>query len=195
MQDSNQGNYKQKLTNFYAQKKRMPTYAEMMHIFGFQSKNAVSKVVDKLIDIGLVAKDHLGRLVPTKLFGDLPLLGTVKAGFPAYAEEVTDTININDFLIKENGQTYMLEVDGESMIDAHIAPGDMILVERTNTAKDGQIVIAEVDGEFTLKYFKKTGEGSNAKIWLEPANKNFKAIYPQNSLNICAVLRAVIRKY
>ena len=154
MQDSNQGNYKQKLTNFYAQKKRMPTYAEMMHIFGFQSKNAVSKVVDKLIDIGLVAKDHLGRLVPTKLFGDLPLLGTVKAGFPAYAEEVTDTININDFLIKENGQTYMLEVDGESMIDAHIAPGDMILVERTNTAKDGQIVIAEVDGEFTLKYFK-----------------------------------------
>lgn len=177
----------------------MPTYAEMMHIFGFHSKNAVSKVVDKLIDAGIVAKDHLGRLLPTKAFGELPLLGSVKAGFPSYAEEVTDTINIGDFLIKESGQTYMLTVDGRSMIDAHIDDGDMILVEKTNVARDGQIVIAEIDGEFTLKYFRKEGGDKsllkNAKIWLEPANKDFKPMHPKNSLVVCAVLKAVIRKY
>lgn len=188
-------NYKSKLTDFYTREKRMPTYAEMMHIFGFQSKNAVSKVVDKLIDAGIVCKDHLGRIVPTKIFDELPMLGSVKAGFPADATEILDTVNINDLFVKKAGQTYMLTVDGDSMIDEHIADGDMILVERSNTAKDGQIVVAEVDGEFTLKYFRKTNNGGVDKIWLEPANKNFKPIYPQNSLTICAVLKAVIRKY
>ena len=85
----------------------------------------------------------------------------------------------------------MLEVDGDSMIDAHIEKGDMVLVERATVAKDGQIVIAEVDGEFTMKYFRKKGD----KAWLEPANKNYQSIYPEHSLNINAVLKAVIRKY
>ena len=77
------------------------------------------------------------------------------------------------------------------MIEAHIEKRDMVLVEKTNQAKDGDIVIAEVDGEFTMKYFRKNG----AKVWLEPANKNYKPIYPEHSLNINAVLKAVIRKY
>mgnify|MGYP001792707918 FL=1 len=77
------------------------------------------------------------------------------------------------------------------MIDAHIEPGDMVLVEKTNQAKDMQIVIAEVDGEFTMKYFRKKGD----KVWLEPANKNYKPIYPEHSLNINAVVKAVIRQY
>ena len=77
------------------------------------------------------------------------------------------------------------------MIDAHIEKGDMVLVERANQAKDGKIVIAEVDGEFTMKYFRKDGD----KVLLEPANKNYKPIYPVHSLNINAVLKAVIRKY
>ena len=66
-----------------------------------------------------------------------------------------------------------------------------MLVEKTNQAKDWQIVVAEVDGEFTMKYFRKDG----TKIWLEPANKNYKPIYPAHSLNINAVVKAVIRKY
>ena len=170
----------------------MPTYSEMLKIFGFKSKNAVFKVVEKLIDAGLVARDHLGRLVPSKSFGEVSMLGLVTAGLPASVEEeMTDTVNLDDFLIEKKAFTYMLEVDGDSMIDAHIEKGDMVLVEKTNQAKDGQIVIAEVDGEFTMKYFRKQG----AKVWLEPANKNYKPIYPERSLNINAVLKAVIRKY
>ena len=93
----------------------------------------------------------------------------------------------------------MLEVDGDSMIDAHIEKGDMVLVEKTNQAKDGQIVIAEVDGEFTMKYFRRsttlTAGKVGEKVWLEPANKNYRPIYPKHSFNINAVLKAVIRKY
>lgn len=174
----------------------MPSYSEMLKLFGFKSKNAVFRVVEKLMDTGLVAKDHLGRLIPSETFaeniGSVPMLGFVTAGFPATVEEeLTDTVNLDDLLIKNKPLTYMLEVDGDSMIDAHIECGDMVLVEKTNQAKDGQIVIAEVDGEFTMKYFRRIG----TKVWLEPANKNYKPIYPVHSLNINAVLKAVIRKY
>jgi len=185
-----------KLESFYSQNKRMPTYTEMMKLFGFKSKNAVFRVVEKLIDAGLVAKDHLGRLLPSESFTEnifnIPLLGFVTAGFPATVEEeLADTVNLDDMLIKNKPLTYMLEVDGDSMIETHIEKGDMVLVEKCNNAKDGDIVIAEVDGEFTMKYFRKDGN----KVWLEPANKNYKPIYPVHSLNINAVVKAVIRKY
>ena len=174
----------------------MPTYTEMMKLFGFKSKNAVFRVVEKLLDAGLVAKDHLGRLIPTKSFAEnihsIQMAGFVTAGLPATVEEeLADTVNLDELLVQNKALTYMLEVDGDSMIDAHIEPGDMVIVERANIAKDGQIVIAEVDGEFTMKYFKKEGN----KVWLEPANKNYKPIYPEHSLNINAVVKAVIRKY
>lgn len=183
--------YQEKLEIFYENNKRMPTYSEMLGLFDFKSKNAVFRIVEKLIEGGLVAKDHLGRLIPSETFGEIPKLGLVKAGFPSEVEELQDTVNLDDFLIGNKSLTYMLEVDGDSMIDAHIEKGDTILVEKTNQAKDGDIVIAEIDGEFTLKYFRC----AQAKVWLEPANKNFKSIYPTQSLNVIAKLKAVIRKY
>ncbi len=184
--------YKTKLQSFYNREKRMPTYTEMMHLFGFKSKNAVARLVDKFIDAGIVAKDHLGRLIANDSFDNIPLLGLVKAGFPSdVAEESRDTVNLDEYLITKKDNTYMLEVDGNSMIDAHIADGDMVLVEKTDKAKDGEIVIADVDGEFTMKYFRKSGD----KVWLEPANKDFKNIYPTTYMTITAVVKAVIRKY
>jgi repressor LexA len=184
--------YQTKLETFYTGNKRMPTYSEMLKLFGFKSKNAVFRVVEKLMEAGLVAKDHLGRLIPAKAFSEVPMCGLVTAGLPATVEEeLADTVNLEDMLIKNKPLTYMLEVDGDSMIDAHIERGDMVLVEKATTAKDMQIVIAEVDGEFTMKYFREKGN----KKWLEPANKNYKPIYPEHSLNINAVVKAVIRKY
>ncbi len=183
--------YKQKLLSFYQSRKRMPTYAEMMVLFDFKSKNAVAKIVTKMIAAGIVTKDKLGKLIPSALFDSTPLLGSVKAGFPATVEEISDSLNIADYLIKKKDQTFMLEVDGNSMIDAHIADGDMVIAERTNTAKNGDIVIAQIDGEFTMKYFKQAG----GKSWLEPANKLFKPMHPKQSLIIVAVITGVIRKY
>ncbi|MDQ5958035.1 MAG: Repressor LexA [Patescibacteria group bacterium] len=187
-----QNNHKQKLVSFYARHKRMPTYTEMMKLFSYRSKNAVFKLVAKLEEAGIVAKDHLGRLIPTASFGEIPLLGLVKAGFPSMVEEEqTDTMSLDDFLIQKKESTYILEVDGDSMIDAHIKPGDLVIAERTEQAKDGQIVIAEVDGEFTMKYFRQKGN----KTWLEPANKKYKPIYPENDLKVTAIVKGVIRKY
>lgn len=173
----------------------MPSYSEMMELFGFKSKNAVYRLVQKFIDAGIVVKDKMGHLIPTNIFTEVPMLGSVKAGFPSATEElVEETINLNDFLIQKRDKTYMIEVDGDSMIDAHIADGDMVIAERATFAKDGQIVIANVDGEFTMKYFRQDNKNPH-KVWLEPANKNFENIYPENGMEIVAIIRGVVRKY
>lgn len=183
---------KQKMLEFYRSHKRMPSFAEVASLFDYKSKNAASKLIEKFIENSFITKDKQGKLIPGALFYDTPFLGTIKAGFPSPAEEeLQDTLSLNDYLIENKEATYLLEVDGDSMIDAHIAEGDMVIAERATDAKDGQIVIAEVDGEFTMKYLRKSG----GKVWLEPANKNYKPIYPDNDLKITAIVKGIIRKY
>lgn len=123
---------------------------------------------------------------------EITLRGTILAGFPTAAEEeLLDTMSLDEYLIKNKEATFMLRVKGDSMIDAGILEGDMVLVERGKQPKPGQIVIASVDGEFTMKYYRKRGD----KMYLEAANKKYKPIVPENELKIEAVVQAVIRKY
>jgi len=199
--------YKNKILNFYRDNKRMPAYQEIMSLVGFKSKNAVYKLINKLVADEVLDKDSRGRLIPNQLIGEVPVLGLVEAGFPTMAEEhVLDTMNIDQYLIDEKSKdkTYMLEVKGDSMIEAGINEGDLVIAERVGSfgsssgdssgsrePKDGDIVIAEVDGGWTMKYLRKKGN----KVYLEPANKKYKPIYPEISLNIAAVVRGVIRKY
>lgn len=184
---------KNKIISFYKKNKRMPGYKEIMDLLGFKSKNSVHKLITWLVDEGVVSKDAQGRIVPIKLEADLPFVGLVEAGLPDMAalEQDLDTISIEDFLVEDKDKTYVLEVKGDSMIDAHIEEGDLVLVERKGEPRDGDIVIAEVDGGWTMKYFRKKG----GVIFLEPANKKYKPIYPTSSLNVAAIVKAVIRKY
>src|SRR5512139_962774 len=187
-----QKDHEKKLHRFYQKNKRMPSFREISRITGLKSTNAVSKLVDRLSARGIVQKDAAGKLIPKKLWGATKILGTVAAGFPSPAEEeLVDTITIDEFLIANKEATYMLKVSGDSMIDAGIRPGDMVLVERNCNPKEGDIVIAEVDNEWTMKYLKK----QNGKMVLEPANKKYKTIIPGEELKIAAVVIAVIRKY
>jgi repressor LexA len=184
--------YKQKIIGFYKRTKRMPSYAEIMTLVGFKSKNAVYKLVNKLIGEGVLDKDSSGRLIPNKLVGEVPMLGLVEAGFPTAAEEtVLDTISIDEYLINDKDKTYLLEVKGDSMIEAGIQEGDLVVAERKSDPRIGDIVIAEVDGGWTMKYFRKKG----TQVYLEPANKNYKPIYPEYDIKIAAVVTGVIRKY
>ena len=170
----------------------MPSYSEIMKLLGFKSKNAVYKLVNKLVEQGIVTKDSSGRISPARMIGELPLLGLVEAGIPTTAEEQSlDTISLDEYLISDKESSYMLEVKGDSMIDAGIQEGDLVIALRATVAKDGDIVIAEVDGGWTMKYYRKKGD----KVWLEPANKDFKNIYPEYDLKIGAVVKGVVRKY
>jgi len=184
--------HQEKIFKFYNQHKRMPSYAEIMDLVGFKSKNAVSKLVHKLIDAGILEKDAQGKIIPTVAMGEIPMLGLVEAGIPSTADSQTlDTLSIEEYLIPKKEKTFILEVKGDSMIEAHIDEGDLVIAERSQTAKNGDIVVAEVDGGWTLKYFKTDGK----KVWLEPANKNLKPIYPEYELRVAAIVKGVIRKY
>ncbi len=186
--------YKQKILDFYRENKIMPSYSEMMKLLGFKSKNAVAKVIDKLIDEGTLEKDSRGRLIVNASATGFKMLGYVEAGFPTPAEEaLAESMNLDNYLIRNPEATFMLTVNGESMIEAGIHQGDLVLVERRTDAKDGDIVVAFIDGGYTVKYLRKR----NGKIWLDPANADFEPIVPNENdeLKIMAVVKAVIRKY
>ena len=184
--------YKKKIRGFYKKNRRMPSYSEIMDLLGFRSKNSVYKLVNKLVDDGFVAKDGSNKLIPKNIYGNIKVLGTVEAGFPSPAEEeLSDTMTLDDYLIDNKESTFMLRVSGDSMKDAGIIQGDMVLVERNTNPHNGDIVIAEVDHNWTVKYFRKKG----SKIYLEAANTNYKTIHPEEELQIAAVVKAVIRKY
>ncbi len=184
--------YKKQLNSFYKKYKRMPGYSEMCELFGFASKNAVAKVVNKLIDAGIVEKDDKGKLIPVALTDEIPLLGYVEAGFPSPAEEMSlDKITMEDLLLGKKENMYLLRVKGLSMIDAGIYDGDLLLVEKNENAKIGDIVVANIDNDWTVKYLRE----KNGKKYLEAANEDYPDIFPEQSLEIGGIVRSVIRTF
>lgn len=163
-----------------------------MELCSFKSKHAVTKLVHRLAAEGFLRQDAKGFLLPGTIYGNVKVLGFVAAGWPSPAEEeLLDTMTIDEFLIENRDATYMLKVEGDSMKDAGIVSGDIVLVERTTNHKAGDIVVAEVDEEWTVKFLRKNRTG----FYLEAANKDYSPIYPTSHLNIAAVVKAVIRKY
>lgn len=122
----------------------------------------------------------------------VPLLGRIAAGLPVEAVEQRETLNFADF--GNDGNTFALEVRGDSMIEDHICDGDLILLERVKEAHDGDIVVALVSGsETTLKRFYRESADT---VRLQPANSALKPIFaPAQNVEIQGRLLAVLRKY
>lgn len=181
-----------RVRKYYAENKVMPTYDEICMLFGFKSKNAAFKLVNKLVDKGFVEKMDKGRLKPGANFLGLPIYSSVSAG-PATTEEeiLLDHVDLNDYLIPKPESTVLINVRGDSMIDAGIQEGDKVIVDRKAAPQLGNIVVAVVDGEYTVKYFDKTKEG---KIVLQPGNPKYQPIIPQNEMAIFGKVVGVVRK-
>jgi len=178
---------------FNQQEGRAPSYSEMAKLFGYASKAAVYAPVQKLIKLGYLQRSANGRIAFTsKITSQISILGTVQAGFPSPAEEeLLDTMSLDEFLVVRPEATYLLTVSGDSMIEAGIHPGDLVLVEKGGVPKQQDIIIAQVDGEWTMKYFGKDKTG----VYLDPANPEYSRIRPRSSLTVGGIVRAVIRKY
>lgn len=182
----------EKLQTFYSFHKRLPSYRELADLFDYQSKSGAYKLADKLEAEGYVRKDENGKLIPTERLTALKVFGDVTAGFPSPAEEeLVDTLSLDEFLVDNREATYVLRVDGPSMQEAGIKNGDLVLVERTDTANTGEIVVAEIDNEFTMKYLRK----EDGQYYLEAAHPDYDDIYPEGELKIGGVVKGVVRKY
>lgn len=171
-----------------------PTVREIGEKFEISSPNGVMCHLRALEKKGLIKRSpnksraiELTREAIDEGRG-LPLCGTVAAGLTNLAFEQTDRIDFADFFTKKS--LFVLEVRGDSMIDAQIADGDYVVIKRQKTASPGQIVVAQTDeGEATLKYWYPEGN----RIRLQPANASMAPIYV-NDAQVVGVLTGVVRR-
>lgn len=181
-----------KLRLFHYKHRRMPSYQEMCKLFGFASKKASFDLAKKLIEFGVLHKDRKGKLRLSQNLLPIPVLGKIKAGFPTDAEEqVIDEVTFDEYLVDRPEESYLLRVSGDSMKDAGIQEGDVIVVDKRTKPKVGDIVVASVDNEFTLKYL----QNENGKVCLVAANSKYPKIYPKENLTIEGVVVSSMRKY
>jgi repressor LexA len=182
--------YLLELKRFYGKFKRLPSYSEMLGLFGLSSKNAVHKIVHKWIEEGLLNKIN-SKLAPAPKFFSLPLLGLIKAGQPILADEDKSYLTIDEYLIDDPSSSFLLKVRGDSMVNAGIFEDDLVIIDMKRSAASGDIVLAEIDREWTLKYLKK----SKGETFLEAANDNYPPLHPKKELKVHGVVKGVIRKF
>ena len=177
-----------------------PTIEEIGDHFGLSSLATVHKHLTNLQEKGLIKRawnrSRALELVPTRVevkAVELPLLGRVAAGTPIEAVQSTETIFVPEDMVGRKS-TYVLQVKGDSMIEEQIRDGDYVIVEDRTTARDGEMVIALLEGEnVTLKKLFREGEG---KVRLQPANSRMKPIYvDQDDVRVQGVVIGVLRKY
>ena len=145
-----------RLRDYYADHRHIPSFQRVAELMGFASKAASAKLLDRLADAGFVERTpDDDAWIPTKTFFARPLAETaVRAGAPDMIEAgAGEPFLVDEFLVRTPSKTVMVPVRGDSMIDAGIQPGDMVLVERGASPRSNDIVIAQVDGEWTMKYF------------------------------------------
>lgn len=181
------------LQDYYADWKSIPSYASLCEVFGIASKSWVKAILDRLGKAGFIERTPDGMWIPTSQFFARPLAeSSVQAGMPM---SVTATQGkyfvIDELLIETPSLTTIIPVKGDSMIDAGIHDGDLAVVEKRLSANVGDIVVAIVDNEFTLKTLAKEG----SKFILCPANPAYPVIRPKDTLEIFGVLVGLIRKY
>ena len=181
-----------KITAFFLDRGRMPTYSEIAEIIGVRSKSVVHFWVAKLLSAGILQKDAKGFLFLTRNPRALKLAGEVCAGFPSPAEEeLRDIISFDEYLIRNPETSFLLSVTGDSMTDAGIRDKDLVIVEKNKEPQNGDIILADVDGNWTMKYFRRRGK----MVTLEAANSKYPPIIPRTDLRIAGVITAVVRKY
>lgn len=158
-----------------------PSYRQIMHGIGMSSLNLVQRYVIALERQGKIKRTNLGNIdIPDSLnIGETtpaPLIGKIACGQPNFAIEDIEGSFALPRAIFGNGKLFMLHASGESMIEAGIANGDLLVLRKANTADDGDIVVAMIDGDTTLKRLFHRGN----KIVLHPENKEMRDIIVAN---------------
>jgi len=189
---SNDRSYLALLQDYYAQHRALPSYASIGQLLGLKSKSSVAAMVARLKLAGYLDSTPDKRLAPTSRFFARPLAeAPVQAGMPNAVEDAHgDALTIDDYLIERPSQTVLIRVKGDSMMDAGILEGDLVVVEKTPSAKRGDVVVAIVDGQFTLKRL----DLERGQFVLKPENKAYPVIRPEGALEIFGVMVGLVRK-
>lgn len=186
------------LRNFIAEAGHAPSLKKIAEYIGVKSLSTAHFHLERLADKGFINRGDDGSIELVEIakaeFGPtaVPLVGVIAAGMPIEAIENSTMIEIPHDMIDGRGEVYCLEVSGNSMIDAHICDGDIVVIKKQPQADDGQIVVAMLpDGSATLKTFRRM---KNGKVLLVPANSAMTPIM-LDEVEIQGRLVGVMRRY
>lgn len=191
------------ITEFQSKRGYSPSLADLAVAFGVRSKNSIAKVVNTLVNARHLEKDPKGRIKiiatqPEHEEGGsfmpfmFPLFGPIAAGFAAPVEEqAEEQISLENYLVRDRASTFLLRVKGDSMINAGIQEGDLVIVDRSKQPRVEDIVVGILDGEYTLKRLKK----DKGKYYLQAENPEYPDLHAMDELKTAGVVISVIRKY
>ena len=184
--------YLTRLQDYYARYRCIPAYERLCSLWGMASRSAVGKVLERFRRQELVERTPDGDWIPSRNFFErFMAVQSVQAGTPAMDLQagLTPTL-LDDLLIDVPSNTILLTVRGDSMSGVNIFEGDVVIVERQDHAGPGEIVVALVDQELTVKTLAKDGDG-----WLlHPENPAFADIRPQGELKLVGVVTGLARR-
>lgn len=189
MLSEKQKNFFERLKEKYG-KEPLPSFDVIAKDFGFRHKNSVWQYFNKLKEVDFIRESNKRFFINPEIFGAVLFTSSVRAGFANATEDyVEKRVSLDENFKINSPETFLFKVAGDSMVDLGIFEGDTVIVEKTNSAKDGDVVLAFVDGGYTLKTYRK----KNSKVWLQPANKSYQDIVPKETLVIFGVARGLAR--
>ena len=181
------------LREYYAEHRVMPSYATLSELAGIRAKSWTHALVAQLREAGFVDITPDKRLKPGPRFFERAIVESVRAGVPEQAPDSTsESLTIDSYLIEHPSRTSLVRVKGDSMIGAGILDGDLAVVEWRTNARPGEIVVALIDGELTMKYLAR----DRGVFYLKPANDAYAEIRAEGDrrLEISGVMVGLIRK-
>lgn len=183
--------YLDSLRTYWKRHQAFPSMAKLCEVVGLASTSSVFALVGRLTEAGYLERTE-GRIAPSRKFFARPLVSTVRAGLPQPdSQETVELLTIDDYLIDDPNRTVLCRVRGDSMKDAGLIEGDIVTVEKNSVTKPGDIVVAIVDGEYTIKTLRFD---KHDRYYLEPANLAYDIILPAGSLEIFGVVTGSFRR-
>ena len=172
-------------------KDALPSFDIIAKEFGFKHKNSVWQYFNKFRDEGLIEEKNGHFYITKDEFGAVLFTSSVRAGFATVAEDMIEKrVSLDEEFSINSPSTFLFTVQGDSMVDLGIFEGDKVIVQKQSDARDGDVVVAFVDGGYTLKTYRR----KDGKVWLQPANSNYPDIIPERELVIFGVAQGIARK-
>lgn len=190
----NDETYLQKLQDYYATHRVLPSFAQIGELLGLKSSSSVAALAKRFKERGYLESGPTGRLAPAKRFFEREVVDTVRAGtpHPAFGNPLR-TLSIDEHLVAIPSKSVLLEVRGDSMEDAGLFEGDIVVVQKGAPAKPGDIVVAIVDNDFTVKFLAYDEKAE--EFYLQPGNQAYQAIRPEFSFEVFGKVVGSFRRY
>lgn len=170
----------------------LPSFESIAKDFNFKHKNSAFQYIKRFRALGLVEENNNRFKIKDEHFGARMFSSYVRAGFASAIEDDIESRISLDYELDINApSTFVFKVAGDSMVDLGIFEGDLVIIKKCSEAKDGEVVLANLDGGLTLKIFKNEG----GRSFLRPANKNYPDMYPEFSLSIFGKASGIVRKF